>query len=151
MAMKEKNFKLHVDVDKQDYPFSITWRELDAFGTKELEYTEILTSGRGVYLDELFEEVESRYDLAICYVDVGELEKYMDDSYRVLDIPDRKLSTTVNCGPCGWRLEVYTDDDGASGYGENAMVGYWYGTREECEAKDPKEVRLRQIATSSLS
>lgn len=35
-----------------------------------------------------------------------------------------------------------TDDDNGSGYGDNPMVGYWYGSREECEAIDPMAVVL---------
>lgn len=57
-----------------------------------------------------------------------------------------KLSKSVLCGPAGWYAEVYTDDDGASGYGDNARIGYWYGTREECERLDPNCVPLYPIA-----
>jgi len=42
-------------------------------------------------------------------------------------------------------LEVYTDDDGASGYGDNAMVGRWWGTRAECEAYPSEDVTLRPL------
>jgi len=45
----------------------------------------------------------------------------------------------------GYYAEVYTDDDDASGYGEHAMSGRWYGTREECEAVDPRKVNLYPI------
>ena len=54
----------------------------------------------------------------------------------------RKLDKTVECSDGGWRAVVYTDDDGASGYGDHAMFGYWYGTKEECEAVDPRTVTL---------
>jgi hypothetical protein len=42
----------------------------------------------------------------------------------------------------GYYAEVYTDDDDASGYGDNAMVGRWYGSRAECEAVKPEAVKL---------
>jgi hypothetical protein len=52
------------------------------------------------------------------------------------------LTKIVLWGPGGWCAEVYTDDDGGSGYGDNPRVGYWYGTREACEAVDPADVTL---------
>jgi hypothetical protein len=48
----------------------------------------------------------------------------------------------VICGEGGWRAEVYTDDDNGSGYGENPMIGYWFGTKEECEMVNPNDVKL---------
>lgn len=51
-----------------------------------------------------------------------------------------KFSKQVTYGQGGWCAEFYTDDDNASGYGNNARVGYWYGTREECEKVDISEV-----------
>jgi hypothetical protein len=39
-------------------------------------------------------------------------------------------------------VEIYTDDDGASGNGEHARVGRWYGDRAACKALDPREVDL---------
>ena len=54
----------------------------------------------------------------------------------------RKFSTHVGHGPGGAYLEVYTDDDGASGLGENARMGRWYGTVAECRALDPRRVTL---------
>jgi hypothetical protein len=53
-----------------------------------------------------------------------------------------KLSKTIGYDGYGYFAEVYTDDDGASGYGENAKVGRWYGSRQDCEAVDPRKVRL---------
>jgi hypothetical protein len=32
----------------------------------------------------------------------------------------------------GWYVEWYRDDDGDSGFGDNAEVCRWYGTHEEC-------------------
>jgi hypothetical protein len=52
------------------------------------------------------------------------------------------LCKTLGHDNGGWYAEVYTDDDNASGYGENAMVGRWYGSRAECERLDPNQVRL---------
>ena len=51
-----------------------------------------------------------------------------------------KRVKTVTFGEGGWRAEVYTDDDDGSGYGNNPMVGYWFGTRKECEAINPNKV-----------
>lgn len=53
-----------------------------------------------------------------------------------------KYSKEVCYDSYGYYAEVYTDDDGASGYGDHAKVGRWYGTRAECEAIDPRRVRL---------
>jgi hypothetical protein len=58
---------------------------------------------------------------------------------------------TVTFGEGGWRAEVYTDDDSGSGYGDNPMVGYWYGTRENCEALDPNSVTLYPTDCSEKS
>jgi len=52
------------------------------------------------------------------------------------------MKKQITCNDGGWRAEVYTDDDNDSGYGDNAMVGCWYGTREECDAVDPDDVVL---------
>jgi hypothetical protein len=38
----------------------------------------------------------------------------------------------VECCNGGWRAVVYEDDDGGSGYGNHAKIGYWFGTREAC-------------------
>jgi hypothetical protein len=57
----------------------------------------------------------------------------------------KKFSKDVMYGAGGWFAEVYTDDDDASGYGDNAMIGRWYGTREACEAVDPEEVKLYPV------
>ena len=55
---------------------------------------------------------------------------------------------TVLCDNFGWFAEVYTDDDHASGYGDNPRIGRWYGTRQECEALDPKTVPFRPRVAS---
>jgi len=52
------------------------------------------------------------------------------------------LCKTLGHDNGGWYAEVYTDDDNASGYGSNAMVGRWYGRKSECERLDPEKVRL---------
>jgi len=49
----------------------------------------------------------------------------------------------------GCRAVVYTDDDGGSGYGNHAHVGYWYGSRAECEAVDPRCVQLHPISSET--
>lgn len=36
-------------------------------------------------------------------------------------------------GFCGYCVMFYTDDDAASGYGENPMRAFWYGNRQQCE------------------
>lgn len=51
----------------------------------------------------------------------------------------------------GWAAVVYTDDDGGSGYGDHARLGYWYGTKEECEAVAPESVRIYPISDGSGS
>lgn len=56
-----------------------------------------------------------------------------------------KLSKQIFCDNYGYYAEVYTDDDDASGYGDNAKSGRWYGTREECEKLDPRKVKLYLI------
>jgi len=43
------------------------------------------------------------------------------------------MKKTITHGPGGWRAEFYTDDDDDSGYGEEAMIGLWYGSRDACE------------------
>jgi len=53
-----------------------------------------------------------------------------------------KFSKQVTYGEGGWRAEIYTDDDDASGYGDRARIGFWYGSRAECEAVDPSKVTL---------
>ena len=53
-----------------------------------------------------------------------------------------KLSTWFGYDAGGSFLEVYTDDDDASGYGDHPMVGRWYGPRAECLALDPATVPL---------
>lgn len=60
-----------------------------------------------------------------------------------------KYATQIQHTPWGYRLEVYTDDDGASGCGENAKVGYWYGNRQACAALDPAEVTLYPMSDES--
>ena len=52
------------------------------------------------------------------------------------------LAKTVQCDSYGWYAEVYTDNDNASGDGDNAKVGRWYGTRAECEAVRAEDVDL---------
>lgn len=59
-----------------------------------------------------------------------------------------KLSKTLGYDAGGNFVEVYTDDDGASGYGDNAKVGRWYGTPAECDALDPSEVELHPMRGS---
>jgi hypothetical protein len=59
------------------------------------------------------------------------------------------FSKHVLCGSYGWYAEVYTDDDGASGYGDNPKVGHWYGSREDCERLDPRKVDLYTVRPSS--
>lgn len=54
----------------------------------------------------------------------------------------RILIKTVTYGEGGWCAEIYTDDDGGSGYGDNAKTGRWYGSKEACEAVDPASVEL---------
>ena len=49
---------------------------------------------------------------------------------------------TVTYGEGGWRAEVVEDDDNGSGLGDHTKVGFWYGTREECEKIDPAKVNL---------
>ena len=56
------------------------------------------------------------------------------------------LSRSIGYSAGGYYVEIYTDDDDASGYGDHAMVGRWYGTRAECEALDARTVRLRAMA-----
>jgi hypothetical protein len=34
----------------------------------------------------------------------------------------------------GYHVEFYTDSDGGPGYGDDARVSYWYGSRAACEA-----------------
>lgn len=51
----------------------------------------------------------------------------------------------------GYFAEVYTDDDGGSGYGDNPRVGRWWGSRAECEAVDPLAVSLRPMGTDSTA
>lgn len=58
---------------------------------------------------------------------------------------ERKLVKTIGSDSGGIYAEVYTDDDDASGYGENAMSGRWYGTLEQCQNINPVEVILRPI------
>ena len=64
-----------------------------------------------------------------------------------------RYSTQILGDEGGTFLQVYTDDDGASGYGDNAMVGCWYGppgphARAACEAmaKTPEKVKLYPMA-----
>lgn len=45
----------------------------------------------------------------------------------------------------GTYVEIYTDDDGASGNGDNPMVGRWYGPRDECLKLDPATVPLHPL------
>jgi len=54
----------------------------------------------------------------------------------------RKLHKTIGIDNGGWYAEVYTDDDGGSGYGDNPKLGRWYGTREACEQVSPEKVKL---------
>lgn len=63
------------------------------------------------------------------------------------DIP---YSKTIGQDGNGHYAEVYTDDDGASGYGDGALIGRWYGSRAECEAVDPDVVVLHPLKLSSL-
>lgn len=52
------------------------------------------------------------------------------------------LKKTIGYDAGGTFAEVYTDDDDGSGYGDHPRVGRWYGTRAECEALDPRMVKL---------
>ena len=54
----------------------------------------------------------------------------------------RAKSKSIGQDAGGYFVEIYTDDDAASGYGDNARVGRWYGTLAECEAMAPERVRL---------
>jgi len=48
----------------------------------------------------------------------------------------REMSSyQITYGHGGHRIEWYRDDDANSGYGGNAEVAYWYGTRAECESR----------------
>lgn len=58
----------------------------------------------------------------------------------------KKSSYMYDAG--GGFIEVYTDDDGASGYGDNPRAGRWYGTREECNAVSPEVVPLFPVEYS---
>ncbi len=39
------------------------------------------------------------------------------------------MTHTIQHGPGGWFIEWYRDDDGDSGYGQEAEVAFWYGGR----------------------
>lgn len=56
---------------------------------------------------------------------------------------------SVYCIGGWWVAEVYTDDDEGSGFGDNSMIGYWYGTREECVRVDPDTVKLCPVRGGS--
>jgi len=58
-----------------------------------------------------------------------------------------KYSTSIEYDAGGIHLVVYTDDDGASGNGDNARVGRWYGSRADCErmARTPERVPLHPM------
>lgn len=56
-----------------------------------------------------------------------------------------RMRKSICYGPDGYYAEVYTDDDGGSGYGDNPRIGRWYGTRAECERISPLAVRLEPI------
>jgi len=57
-----------------------------------------------------------------------------------------KLAKRVLIDETGyWYAEVYTDDDNASGYGEDARVGRWYGSRAACEAIPANRVKLYPV------
>lgn len=58
-----------------------------------------------------------------------------------------KLDKSIGYDAGGYYAEVYTDDDGASGHGDNARVGRWYGTQAECLAVDPATIPLRPMRT----
>jgi len=45
---------------------------------------------------------------------------------------EREADSYLFCGPGGWHVVWYRDDDNNSGHGDNAEVCYWYGTRDEC-------------------
>lgn len=57
-----------------------------------------------------------------------------------------KYATSVGYDAGGKYLEVYTDEDDASGYGDNARVGRWYGP--DCATVDPSTVPLYPITAS---
>ena len=40
-------------------------------------------------------------------------------------------------GAAGYCVEVYTEDEQGQGW-----IGYWYGSRAECEALSPRLVKL---------
>lgn len=61
----------------------------------------------------------------------------------------RKYNKQISYGVGGCRAEVYTDDDDASGYGDNPKVGYWYGTLEACEAVKCENVVLYAISSNN--
>ena len=52
---------------------------------------------------------------------------------------------TIGYDSAGYYAEAYDDDDGGSGYGGDARVGRWYGSRSECEAVDVDSIDLRPV------
>jgi len=58
------------------------------------------------------------------------------------------MTKTLGIDAGGWFAEIYTDDDGDTGYGDHARSGRWYGTREQCEAVDPREVKVYPTRSS---
>lgn len=54
----------------------------------------------------------------------------------------RGRTKTITWGEGGWRAEVLEDDDNGSGYGDNPLIGFWFGTKEACELVDPYSVKL---------
>ena len=52
-------------------------------------------------------------------------------------MPSNGLSKTIGYGVGGWYAEIHVEDDDGRSH-----VGYWYGTREACEALDPETVTL---------
>ena len=59
----------------------------------------------------------------------------------------KAFSTSLGVDAGGTYLEVYTDSDGASGYGDKPMVGRWYGSMEACKeiARTPWKVKLSRL------
>ena len=46
------------------------------------------------------------------------------------------MTKHIGCDGGGYYVEWYSDDDGGSGYGEEAKVARWYGaTRGACERR----------------
>jgi hypothetical protein len=50
----------------------------------------------------------------------------------------------ICCNSGGTYVLWYTDDDGGSGYGDNAHRSFWYGSHSECQRRiDEREIPAR--------